>query len=182
MTPEGVYYGRPTECSVIELGAKKTPFFSVIFHATHRLGNNDWKPLPEPVVADVRKCVNDNSFMYAVPMLEFLGFNGDFDNPDLGAKIKESGASLVCEHTEYQGRTREEWSLKDVSGGASPVTSDMARKLNAKWAAASNTGRLTPATPQSTPAVSPAPVAADSPGTALPGAVPSQSGIDETPF
>ena len=145
MLPPNTYYAKAAGCSVEESGDKKTPTFCLDMVITHEFRNGDWA-----AIAEERRTLylylSDASWPYSAKDLERLGFNGDFERP----AITKTEFEVRCVQEQYQGKTKEKWSLaREGDREKKPAGRDALRLLAAKWKNASPAPRPTaPPAPQ----------------------------------
>lgn len=124
---------------------------------------NQWGPMPADTTRKLRLAFTDASWKYTKAKLQFLGFNGDFINPQFAPPA--DGIVLACKHTlSDRGEPREEWELANWGGEAKPANPDKLRVWAAKWkqdTAPSSAPATKPALPNR--GVAPRPAAAPTP-------------------
>ena len=128
---EGDYWGVLRQASVGVSKTNKTPQMVMVFSVTHEATGEGWKEIQQ---ADrtIYWALTDKALPYAEEKLRFLGFNGDYGNPQFGEKSQ--GCSLRCKHEDYKGNTQERWDLAEWGGaGAEKAGDDVIRLLNAQW-------------------------------------------------
>jgi len=176
----GRYYAffQSAECG--ELGNEKsTPLIYMTFQITHCVGNDQWIELDPAVKAnrDVRLFLSDKAWPYTEKKLQGMGFNGDFENPDVDPDFKRKGCALICSHRQGTGQDQtvyEDWDFADWGGGERrPLNEDKARLFAARWKTANAASQPPAGEPVSSSA--PAPVQAPAPAPATAG--PSSDGI-----
>lgn len=131
---EGDYYGLLVGWG---LAGGDRPYVWLRFRITHDTQNGDWHQIQttDPVEHDVFCSATDKAWEYTERKLAGLGFNGDFTDGvmDFGDGPKNDGVALTCELQQRDGKTREQWDLRDWGGQRPEPTNDLVRKLNAKY-------------------------------------------------
>lgn len=141
-TAEGKYWGPVTK---LAFGQSKngSPQVEVSIQLTH---NEQLEKLAQPIERTSFWSLVGAAEDYSMKKLDAIEFNGDFHNsPDYGQQAKE-GVWWVCEHDEYNGKTRERWDLLEWGTGreTKPMETDTLRTLTARWKAR-NSGKPKPA-------------------------------------
>ena len=81
----------------------------------------------------VNTYLSDASWEMGIKKLESIGFNGDFKNPDCDV----TQTDLICTHEYYEAKDKdvERWEFANWGGGQNhkEASSDLIRKMNAKW-------------------------------------------------
>lgn len=115
--------------------------------------------------------------------LEFLGFNGKFDEPAFGEKFYEMGGlPLRCVHDTYNGKLKEKWDVNRGGKQNEPAPRDVVARLNADWKSKRGGGPKPAGAP---PTRSPAPAARPASSSAPParsGPPPAKSEPEAKPF
>ena len=154
----GYYNGTFESASTDQLGEKKTPFLCLMFNVTQGAQNGAWVALGEPMRRTVRFCISDGVWASTTAKrilsegLAAMGFNGDFANPQFNGAILQGPVTLeAVANGEYTN-----WRIDGLGGSgaeAKPINNDLARTLNAKYAAAQIT--MTPPSVAPTPPQAP---------------------------
>lgn len=89
-----------------------------------------WHIEEEDCERTVYTYINKNTQKISFAKLDSIGFNGDFDNPDVSIETVQ----LRCIHSEYNEQMREKWDFASW-GGASVQEADkkVIKDLNAQW-------------------------------------------------
>ena len=134
MMQPGRYLGRNPRGIPDTRGQNNTPFMVVTVEVTHIVANGDWQELPSCGVRDLWLAMSDAAWPYTEKKLVALGFNGDFRAPEFDLSAKDGWVELVCEHQQYEGQTKERWSLASWGDRErTPPADDVMRALTAKW-------------------------------------------------
>lgn len=160
MLSPGTYFAKPIACSVEESGERKTPTFCIDLTVTHVADSGDWRGITEEK-RTLFMYMSEGAWPYTQKDLERLGFNGDFDKPELSQRAHE-GFEVRCAHEEYNGKTREKWSLaREGDREKKPLAKDQARVLAARWKTATQAAKPATGMPPAPPkAAAPVPAGA----------------------
>lgn len=144
----GTYCGTFVKGVVTE-SSKGTPSLAMTFSITHIAEGGDWVELADPLERTVFLYMSDNAWKYSKEKLEKLGFNGDFDNP----QIKNEMVNLELKYENYNGADKARWEIAGGGGSfeATEAAPDVKMRLKTLWMAEHRTA----AKPSGKPAAPP---------------------------
>lgn len=82
--PYGTYFGRPVQATYGLSSVKKSPQLVITFALTHYADNGAWQPMEPQQQRMYLSMVDGTAAEISEKKLEFLGFNGDFNRPEIG--------------------------------------------------------------------------------------------------
>lgn len=113
---------------------KKTPFFALTFNIRGRVENEREIPV-ENSQRTVYLYLSEAALEMSVDVLAFLGYDKDslkFLNPEVNGFFNFAGkeADLWCKVEEYQGGTKEKWSVSMPRQPVTPIEEKELRRLD----------------------------------------------------
>ena len=136
--PEGTYRGLYHSIEATEVGAKNTPTIEAKFFPEDVVALNDPSQQAAALEAiqyyrakgwsiTVFCYFSEGAKKYSVEKLAAIGFNQDFENPEVSVNSIE----LRCVQDEYDGTVRNKWDFANWGGGAigAPASNDALYKI-----------------------------------------------------
>lgn len=114
---EGIYLGTLVEAGVDEVGDKKSLRMYLSYNITHQSDGEDWQEVEKPFTRDIALWLTEKAFAGTMELLDQMGHNGDFVEPEFGNDDVRENAQLECSHEEYEGKTKDRWELVEYRSG-----------------------------------------------------------------
>lgn len=91
--PEGRYHGKANDVYVTTSSTGKE-FLAIELEFSYKMESTGWEQI-EPFRRTLRFFLTNAAWKYTSEKLQAVGFNGDFENPDLSAETKDRG--ITCD-------------------------------------------------------------------------------------
>lgn len=113
LKPEGTYLG-----SIVEIGTDEsqqgTPFLFIEVQVNDIADDQGAWVECDKALRSINFYLSEKAWPHSREKLEKLGFNGDFNTPNIDDKYWTEGVVLDCWHEEYEGKTREKWNFQEL--------------------------------------------------------------------